>query len=145
MRVRAFWCCSLLQLAPVLFMLIAAGCNQGPKVVQVHGLVTHKGKPVPAVFVNLEPDEGRPSWAITDKAGRFVMSCFRKEDGAVVGKHRVFITVDDEGREEMARFREQQISPAELRVILKKYGKRDTTPLRIEITQKTRDLEIKLD
>jgi hypothetical protein len=133
------------RLAPVLLLLIAAGCTGGPVVVKVNGLVTHKGKPVPSVIVNFEPDEGRPSWAVTDKEGRFVLSCFKNEDGALIGRHRVYLTVDDEGREEMAQFRNQRIPPAELRAILKKYGKRDTTPLRIEIAKTTRDLEIKVD
>jgi hypothetical protein len=144
MRASTWPRCPWYRLTPVLIVWTVCGCNQGPAVVKVNGLVTYKGKPVPAVFLNFEPSEGRPSWAVTDQDGRFVLSCFKDEDGALVGHHRVFITVDDEGREELARYREKLISPAELRAILKKY-RQNATPLRVEIVQKTQDLEIKLD
>jgi hypothetical protein len=112
-------------------VLLAAGCGRGPTVVRVSGVVTHKGKPVPSVVVNFEPDQGRPSWGTTDRDGRFVLTCFAENDGALTGSHRVYVT--------------PLIPRAELEKILGRYGDRNTTRLRIEITKKTKDLEIKLD
>jgi hypothetical protein len=129
---------------PALLVLLAAGCGRGPTVVGVSGVVTHKGKPVPSVVVNFEPDQGRPSWGATGRDGRFVLTCFAENDGALTGSHLVYVTPHDAGGEE-ARHRNQLVPRAEFEKILQKYGNRNTTPLRIEITKKTKDLEITLD
>ena len=60
------------------------------------GKVVCEGKPAPHVMVFFEPLEGgksaivgRSGFAIADEEGRFVLSSYGKNDGAVVGKHRV--------------------------------------------------------
>lgn len=129
----------------VLSALFAAGCGKEPPLVKVSGKVTHNGKPVPGLFLNFEPDNGRPSWAITDREGRFTLSCFEDNDGAVVGSHRVYVSIKDEGQEEMRKYRSEVLTPAEIQAILKKYGNRETTPKWVEISRKTTEIEIKLD
>ncbi|HXG09757.1 MAG TPA: hypothetical protein VNK04_08205 [Gemmataceae bacterium] len=131
--------------AALLVLLVGAGCSGEPAVVKVSGKVTHNGKPVPGLFLNFEPEKGRPSWAITDKEGRFTLSCFEDNDGAVVGAHRVYVSIKDEGQEEMRKYRSEVLTDKEIQTILKKYGKYETTPLRVDISRRTGDLEIKLD
>jgi hypothetical protein len=135
-----------LRVAPVMVaLLLTAGCSQGPQVVKVNGKVTHHGKPVPGLFLNFEPENGRPSWAITDKEGRFTLACFEENDGAVVGKHRVYVSIKDEGQQEMRKYRSEVLTPAEIQTILKKYGSYETTAMTIEISKNTPEVEIKLD
>ena len=68
------------------------GCGpRGPVVVRVTGTVTHQGKPVPNLVLNFKPEEGRPSWGITDAEGKYFLEYNRDRKGAVVGKHTVWV------------------------------------------------------
>ena len=76
-----------------------AGCGSGMKefpLVDVSGLVTCNGKPVPKAMVYFEPVKtgesaqiGKQGFALTDEEGRFVVSTYGEQDGAVVGKHLI--------------------------------------------------------
>lgn len=48
---RLFLCLGLICIAA-----LTVGCNPGPKVAQISGTVTFKGKPVPAGYVTFTPD-----------------------------------------------------------------------------------------
>jgi len=134
-------------LALVLGLL--AGCSDGPKVVQVSGKVTRAGKPVPGIFLNFEPDNGRPSWASADDNGNFKLNYDEKQDGAVVGKHTVWVLWRPRNPQEemidqgMAKGKTSK--PKDLAVITEKFGSKEKSPLKIEITKSVSDLEIKLD
>jgi hypothetical protein len=130
--------CAMLALVP-------GGCSSnGPEVVSVEGVATLGGRPVPNLELNFFPEEGRPSWGITDANGRFKLNYTRGQDGARVGKHRV--TVRGAGAanaaEEIAGRSPDSPEVARLR---QKFGTVDTTPLVIEITKATKSLEVKLD
>jgi hypothetical protein len=77
---------------------LAAGCNNSTsnaQFVDVEGVVTLDGKPLPEVEVQFLPDPdkgnaGPSSSAYTDAKGHFKLHCEQaKRDGAVVGTHRV--------------------------------------------------------
>ena len=80
---------------------LVIGCvRQGEfPVAPTKGVVLCEGKPVPHVMVFFEPLAtggagssalvGKQGFAIADDQGRFVISTYREQDGAVVGKHRV--------------------------------------------------------
>jgi hypothetical protein len=74
------------------------GCGSGGDfpTAPTSGKVICEGKPVPHVMVVFEPLEtgksamvGRAGFAYADKDGNFVLSSYGKNDGAVIGKHRV--------------------------------------------------------
>ena len=46
----------LLFFGLIFFAAISVGCNPGPKVAQISGAVTFKGKPVPAGYITFTPD-----------------------------------------------------------------------------------------
>src|SRR5688572_1844660 len=86
------------------FLLVAAlfgfwiGCGAAGDfpTAPTSGKVICEGKPVPHVMVFFEPLEsgksaivGRSAFAIADEEGKFVLSSYGKNDGAVIGKHRV--------------------------------------------------------
>ncbi len=75
---------------PVLLVALA-GCGGDPKVVKVTGTLTYKQKPVTNAILTFLPDKGRQSWAETDEQGRFKINYDRHQDGAVVGKHKVWV------------------------------------------------------
>lgn len=87
-----------------------AGCGgdaEQYKTVPVSGVVTCKGVPVANATVNFTPlaeagrVEGRPgrlALGKTDKDGRFTLTTYENDDGAIVGKHTVTVGLNfDEG------------------------------------------------
>lgn len=81
--------------------VLVAGCTKGGaehKVAPVKGKVTANGQPVKGGNITFQPIEvagaksgttGKPATAAVNDDGTFVLSTYGKEDGAVVGKHRV--------------------------------------------------------
>jgi hypothetical protein len=63
-----------------------------PATAPVSGTVTYKGKPLPDADVSFMPEGGgRAATGRTDANGRFTLSTFSINDGAVIGKHRVSV------------------------------------------------------
>jgi hypothetical protein len=78
-----------------------AGC--GRSIVPVKGRVTFDGKPVTEAAVTFNPlpkkeddlEPGKPATGYTDADGKYALSTYKNYDGALVGKHRVNIALDD--------------------------------------------------
>ena len=79
-------------------MLILLGCSsleQFP-LAETSGTVTCEGKPVAKAIVYFEPLPnggsavvGKQGYALTDENGKFVVSTYGENDGAVTGKHKI--------------------------------------------------------
>ena len=88
-----------------LALVPAAGCG-GPNIAPVKGRVTCHGKGVPdaALIFSPIPDDpnakesGKAAAAGTDADGYFELSTFKERDGALIGKHRVSVTLDEHAR-----------------------------------------------
>jgi hypothetical protein len=84
--------------------LFAAGCGQS-NLARVKGRVTCNGQPVPHAVLMFSPmaksasdkESGKAAEAATDDDGRFVATTYKSGDGALIGKHRVSIMLDNEG------------------------------------------------
>jgi len=78
----------------VVVVMGLAGCGPtGPALGMVKGLVTMDSKPLPNVLVTFEPESGgRASTGKTDATGNYSLIYMDKE-GAIVGKHKVRVTV----------------------------------------------------
>jgi len=84
----------------------AVGCGSGLKefpCAPVSGVVTCEGQPVREAQVYFAPMTagksavvGKPGFAWTGEDGRFVLSTYGSQDGAVVGKHVVRVTTSSE-------------------------------------------------
>lgn len=75
--------------------LASVGCSSGnPAVSPAKGVVTYKGKPVGGAKVSfvLQGHAPRIGEGTTDSEGRFQISTFANNDGALIGTHDVFIT-----------------------------------------------------
>jgi hypothetical protein len=78
------------------------GCGGGagdrPDLGQVEGTITLDTKPLVGAHVTFQPENGRPSTAITNEAGRYVLNYKGANDpGAAVGKHKVIISTHQAG------------------------------------------------
>lgn len=142
---RRDWLCSIV-LAAVVPALAGCSGKKGPEVVRVSGTVTRNGQPVPNLFLNFVPTQGRPSWGITDEQGRYTLNYTRGQDGAVTGTHKVWVKYkpSDPG-EEMAMMQGRAKVPQELAEIVEKYGKQETTPLEFQISEDGQVIDIALD
>ena len=74
-----------------------AGCGGGPKTYKVDGIVTLDGKPLAGATVAFMPqaEDGHLARGLTDQDGKFQLSTFGTNDGAVRGEYKV--TVIKEG------------------------------------------------
>jgi hypothetical protein len=76
-------------------MLVVCGCyshdDGRPLRVPVSGQVLIDGKPLDYGFVRFIPANARPSGGRLDGNGRFSLSCFEDNDGAVPGLHKIAV------------------------------------------------------
>jgi len=89
-------------LTSLVFTMASAGCSDGLKkfpCASVSGTVTCQGQPVREAQVFFAPkmtgksaEVGKPGFSWTDENGRFVLSTYDDQDGAVVGVHVVRVT-----------------------------------------------------
>jgi hypothetical protein len=70
-----------------------SGCGsvKTPPTAKVSGTVTYNGSPLANVTVTFQPSQGRPASGVTDSSGKFTLSTFGKNDGALPGNHRISI------------------------------------------------------
>jgi hypothetical protein len=76
----------------VVLAVSALGCGDGrPERVPIAGIVLIDGKPLEKAFVRVVPETGRPSIGETDVNGRFSLTCYEPNDGAMPGTHKVAV------------------------------------------------------
>lgn len=119
------------------FAIIAAavlGCGDGrPARVPVSGQVLIDGKPLARGYVSFVPQNARASSGRLDENGRFSLTCFEREDGVVLGVHRVEVDAKEPIGEDKIRWH----AP-------KKYASAETSGLTEEIRNPTDSLVINL-
>lgn len=81
--------CVVGSFAAVTVGVVGTGCDRGPRIVPVRGIVRFNGKPLAYGSVMFQPSQGQPAVGEIKPDGTFVLSTFRPEDGAVVGPHLV--------------------------------------------------------
>jgi len=67
------------------------GCGGPPDIAPVSGVVTVEGTAVEGVQILFMPKGKRPASAQTDADGRYHLSTFKENDGAMLGEHAVTI------------------------------------------------------
>jgi len=83
----------LLPLLVLSAVFALAGCSGRPKLAEVKGTVTLKGKPLPKVMVEFIPDgaTGPRATGTTDEKGQYTLVCDDKSPGAMVGANCVVL------------------------------------------------------
>ncbi len=126
----------------LLIALVGCGGRGGPEVVQVTGTLTHKGKPVPNALLNFLPEFGRQSWAETDDQGRFKIFYDRHQDGAVVGKHKVWIQYKQNPKTALEPG--EAVAPRDMRALFDRYNY-ENSKLTVQIDRNTTDIKLELE
>jgi hypothetical protein len=88
--------------AIVVGLTLIAGCGT-ETIAPVTGRVTFQGRSVAEASIAFSPaprfegdkEPGKPATGFTSADGRFVLSTYRPRDGALIGKHRVVVFLDD--------------------------------------------------
>ncbi|WP_422925244.1 hypothetical protein [Singulisphaera sp. PoT] len=87
----------LISLVPLLGI---SGCTPPaephPKTVEVKGKVSYQGRPLTRGTITFRPDDGRPALGDIQPDGSYTLSTFEKDDGAIIGHHRVSVSSSDE-------------------------------------------------
>ena len=131
-------------------LVAAAVCGCGPShphVVPTSGVVTYQGQPVAGAQVNfMAPNAARAAYGVTDAEGRFRLSTYGKEDGAVPGSHPVTVakptetvtgsgmSPDDPDGGYAAAMGQAARSPAPKSELPNKYANPQTSGLTAEVT-----------
>ena len=90
--------------AAALALFAVVGC--GAAVAPVRGRVTCNGGPVPEAVVIFSPvakaegdlEAGKAAQGGTDADGRFTLSTYSTRDGALVGRHKASVVLDNTAR-----------------------------------------------
>jgi hypothetical protein len=139
-------------------LLGGSGCGGSEKVISVKGKVTRNGKPVAGIMVSFVPQNATKtgvSTGETDDNGFYELTVFKTgSSGAVVGKHKVWVSLPREPPEPVDKEAKMKTKkkgtpatekqPADLADILKKYGNPDKTPLIVEV-KGGEPIDLKLD
>jgi hypothetical protein len=115
-------------------LIVCSGCGDGhPTRVPISGQILIDGKPLKCGTVRFIPTGHRASQGKLDENGRFTLSCYAENDGAVVGKHKI----------EVSGF--EMVKPTLMRwQAPKKYQDQATSGLTQEITEPTDNVVINL-
>ncbi len=131
-------------------LIVVAGCSGGkkdkPKTVPVSGTVMYKGKPIEGVQVTFMAEgASRAATGITDSEGKFQLSTFGANDGAVVGVHTITVVKPTSGGAEVSEddleaqakmYQEmQKKSKNEKSPIPEKYSNPQTSNLKETVTE----------
>lgn len=117
-----------------LFISLTIGCSDGrPTRVPISGQVLIDGKPLKSGYIRFVSADHRPSQGYLDANGRFTLSCFEDNDGAVIGQHKIEIRGTEMVNPQLMRWH----AP-------KKYADQQTSELVQEITGPTDNIILNL-
>jgi hypothetical protein len=89
---RSPFALSLLLL--IMAVLLFSGCSSANKPVEVEGVVLLDNEPVAEATVLFIPDgsTGQPAHGMTDANGKFQLTTYKENDGALPGSYKVTVT-----------------------------------------------------
>ncbi|MFO0864800.1 MAG: hypothetical protein U0744_09130 [Gemmataceae bacterium] len=104
-------CRRIIGLCSLLSISFVAGCG-GATTAEVKGVVTHKGAPITGGTLIFSPvQSGKPATAEVQSDGTYTLSTFGKNDGAVLGKHKVAFTPPPQQLTEEQKTNPKYIAP----------------------------------
>jgi hypothetical protein len=146
-RLNASWPSAVLLFAAWMTAIAGCGDSDVPEIVEVSGTVTRGGKPVPNLYVHFFPENGRPSWGQTDENGRYTLEYDADHKGAKVGPHTVFVEYMPEASANInpGEDSSKAVTSPEKKEVIKKYGKAETSPLKVSVTEEGQVIDLALD
>lgn len=131
----------------VLPLLAGCGCNNISGV-NVKGVVYHKGVPVRGMLMFFGTESSpHPVWGTTDADGRFELQGQAGSTSIPRGNYTVWVAYDPAPTDPGAMIMSSEViqDPPGLKEMLAKYGRRETSPLKIEVSGSVDDLRLDLD
>lgn len=129
-------------LLPLAACVALSGCTKsGPTMHAVRGTLTHNGEPIPEMLICFHPvnaDVNPASEATTDAEGKFELKV-GKTVGVMPGEYHVYV-LDPIGIQGGTTSTEESYQ-----TVLKKYGSREKSDIKITIDAAKYDYELKLD
>src|SRR5262245_14533755 len=114
-------------------LLLNTGCDRRPTRVPVSGIVLIDGERLTRGNIKFVPENGRASSGKIGQDGRFTLTCYDGNDGALLGEHRVQVASN------------RIISDSKIEWFAPpKYADFRTAEIRVEITEPVDDLKIEL-
>lgn len=121
----------------LLVAVAAAGCGRsGPQTIPISGRVTYKGQPLTQGEVRYVPDDpgARQARGTLDSSGKFRLTTFALNDGAMPGGYRIAIIslephAGEPGRDESQAAAPPRAIPARKSRIPQRYASADTSGL----------------
>jgi hypothetical protein len=130
---RSFNCWVAALLSVSLAACSGCGSKGTDATLKVTGTVTYNGAPVADASVTFTPEKGRPATGITDAAGKFTLTTFSKDDGAVPGRHKVTIAPNASKIEPMPGTPEAATAAAGKPPFPRRYSKLEESGLSAEV------------
>jgi hypothetical protein len=124
---------SIVGLVGLLSISTVFGCDSRPTRVHISGQVLIDGKPLTVGDVKFVPEGARPSSAKLDKEGRFTLTCYDGNDGAIPGHHRVQVSASEISGEDKVMWHAPM-----------KYASFRTSGLTVDVNEPTDSLVIEL-
>jgi hypothetical protein len=122
-----------MRITLLLFLSLLAGCDDRPTRVPVSGIVIIDGRPLDRGNIKFVPANGRPSAGKISEDGRFTLTCYDGNDGALIGTHRVQVASN------------RIISDSKIEWFAPpKYADFRTSEISVDITEPVEDLAIEL-
>jgi hypothetical protein len=124
-------------------LLFFCGC-ESEKIVDVTGVATHAGKPIPNLVIHLTGNGGTRAGATTDEEGRFKLLYDSGKEGVPVGTYQVWVEIIHTSKEDEEGKKQKHMKvDRELGKVLQKYGKNSSAKT-IEIRD-SQDMQLELD
>jgi hypothetical protein len=136
---------ALLTRAVPLLLLLLASCGDS-NVVPVTGTLTYKSQPVKNAYIDFVPANGRPSWGETDEQGRFKLNYEQGRDGALIGKHKVWVRrkMTTAAEKEAVMMGKRVPESREMAEFFDKYSP-ERSKIEVEIDRNTKELTLNWD
>jgi hypothetical protein len=132
-RAKASSIVAFVRILILLLLAVSVGCDNRPTRVPVSGMVTIDGKPLERGNIKFVPKNGRPSAGSIGSDGRFTLTCYDGNDGALLGTHRVQVASN------------RIISDSKIEWYAPpKYADFRTSGIEVQITESVDDLKIEL-
>jgi hypothetical protein len=114
-------------------VVVATGCDSGPKLIPISGRVTIDGKPLEMGAVTVWVKDYRPSYGVIGKDGRFALTTHETGDGCPIGDFPVTVTSEVSSKGDIMTY-----------YIPKRYKDPKQSNLRIQVEQPRDDWNIDL-
>jgi hypothetical protein len=123
----------LMQSATLAVLIVGCAGEKHPETLPVQGKVTYAGKPVPAGTITFQSDSGQAAVGEIQPDGSYRLGSFAKDDGAVLGHHRVMIVANTADPTKIPGSSPGYVPPKDL--VPRKYSQLETSGLEAEVSK----------